>query len=206
MKVVQAFKDFISEEQRDELNRWTTENYTRDIFIDPRMDANSIRNTKLTTRFANSLVNYMNPFLENHDHDNFLASSNPNFKYPDVVHEIQSSIVRTFDFKDFGLSPVGKNGIITEISFEGGTIHPHTDPVWFEGTHTVHCNFITQKPESGGVTIINGEPWEVNDTDLLMYIVSSAEHQVDQIIGKTNRILWVFSFMLSEQDTQRIFS
>ncbi len=45
-----------------------------------------------------------------------------------MVHEIQSSIVRTFDFKDFGLSPVGKNGIITEISFEGGTIHPHTDP------------------------------------------------------------------------------
>ena len=42
MRVVQAFKDFITEEQRDELNRWTTENYSRDIFIDPRMDSTTI--------------------------------------------------------------------------------------------------------------------------------------------------------------------
>ncbi len=208
MKVVQAFKDFITEDQRDELNRWTTENYSRNIFIDPRMDSNYLRNTKLTTRFANPLVNYKNPCLENEHHDsiNFIASSNPNFKYPDVVYEIRNSIVKTFDFKHFGLCPVGKDGIITEISFKGGTIHPHTDPVWFEGTHTVHCNFVTQKPESGGVTIIDGEPWEVEETDLLMYIVSSAEHQVDEIIGDRDRILWIFSFMLSEQDTKRIFS
>ena len=205
---VKAYKDFITEDQKDILNKWTLDNYQTDYFMDPRMDSNGLKNTKLTTRFANPLVNYNNPPLDpnTHDHINFIASSNPNFEYPSLVYEIQRSIILTFGLKDFGLSPVGKDGIITEISFNGGTVHPHTDPVWFEGTHTVHCNLITQKPESGGVTYIQGEPWDVNETDLLTYIVSSAEHSVDKVVGDKHRILWVFSFMLSEFDTQRMFS
>lgn len=208
MNLVKAYKDFITEDQKDILNKWTLDNYRTDHFMDPRMDSNGLKNSKLTTRFANPLVNYNNPLLDPHSHDhvNFIASSNPNFKYPDLVYEIQKSIILTFGLKDFGLSPVGKDGIITEISFSGGTVHPHTDPVWFEGTHTVHCNLITQKPESGGVTYIQGEPWDVNETDLLTYIVSSAEHSVDKVVGHRHRILWVFSFMLSEFDTQRMFA
>jgi hypothetical protein len=207
MELVKAFKDFITEEERDILNEWTLSNYKNDYFIDPKMDSRGLEKTKLTTRFANPLVNYGNPLLDSSsfDHINFVVSFNPNFNYPDFVYELQKRIALTFDFEDFGLSPVGKEGIITEISFTGGTIYPHIDPSWFEGTYTVHCNFITQKPKSGGVTYIQGEPWKVNDTDLLMYIVSEAEHSVDEIVGDKERILWVFSFMLSEKDTKRIF-
>lgn len=207
MKLVKAFKDFISPEERDILNNWTLNNYHNDYFIDPKMDSRHLERTKLTTRFANPLVNYGNPLLDSssHDHINFVISSNPNFVYPEIVYKIQNRIVLSFEFEDFGLSPVGKDGIITEISFKGGTVQPHKDPKWFEGTHTVHCNLITQKPESGGVTSIEGEPWDINDTDLLMYIVSEAEHKVDEVIGDRERILWVFSFMLSDKDTKRIF-
>lgn len=206
MNLVKAYKDFITEDQKHILNKWTLDNYQTDYFMDPRMDSNGLKNSKLTTRFANPLVNYNNNPPHSHDHVKLIASSNPNFEYPDLVYEIQKSIILTFGLKDFGLSPVGKSGIITEISFSGGTVHSHTDPVWFEGTHTVHCNLITQKPESGGVTYIEGEPWDVNETDLLTYIVSSAEHSVDKVIGDRHRILWVFSFMLSEFDTQRMFA
>ena len=207
MNLVKAYKDFITEDQKNILNQWTLDNYKTDYFMDPRMDSNGLRNTKLTTRFANPLINYNNPLIDpdKHNHINFIASSNPNFNYPDLVYDIQKSIVLTFGLKDFGLSPVGKGGIITEISFKGGTVHPHTDPAWFEGTHTVHCNLITQKPESGGVTYIQGEPWDINETDLLTYIVSSAEHSVDEVVGDKHRILWIFSFMLSKKDTERMF-
>lgn len=208
MELVKAFKDFISQEERDILTNWTLSNYKKNYFIDPKMDSRGLENTKLTTRFANPLVNYGNPLLDpsSFDHINLVVSSNPNFKYPDLVYEIQKRIILTFDFEDYGLSPVGKDGIITEISFPGGTVHPHVDPVWFDGTYTVHCNLITQKPESGGVTFIEDEPWDVNDTDLLMYIVSKAEHKVNEIMGDRERVLWVFSFMLSENDTRRLFS
>jgi len=206
-KVVKAFKDFLTEQEKNILTQWTLENYNEDYFIDPKMDSRRLERTKLTTRFANPLVNYGNPLLDSSsfDHINLIVSSNPKFNYPDIVYEIQNRIVQTFEFKDCGLSPVGKNGIVTEISFEGGTVHPHIDPVWMEDTYTVHCNFITQKPKSGGVTIINDELWEVNETDLLMYIVSEAEHQVNEVIGDKERVLWVFSFMLSKEDTLRIF-
>jgi hypothetical protein len=75
-----------------------------------------------------------------------------------------------------------------------------------EDTVTVHFNIISRKPKGGGVTIIDGEPWDVEDTDLLSYIVSDAEHEVDEVVGKKNRILWVFAFMLSTKDAKRIFS
>ena len=64
---------------------------------------------------------------------------------------------------------------------EGGTVHRHIDPVWMEDTVTVHFNIIARKPKGGGVTIIDGEPWDVEDTDLLSYIVSDAEHEVDEV-------------------------
>lgn len=208
MDLVKAYKNFISEEEKNILNTWTLSNYKKNYFIDPKMDSRKLQNTKLTTRFANPLVNYGNPLLDSssHDHINFVVSSNPNFVYPQVAYDIQKRIALTFEFEDFGLSPVGKDGIVSEISFEGGTVHPHIDPVWFDGTQTVHFNFITQKPLSGGITYIENQPWEVEETDLLSYIVSKAEHKVDEIIGTKERILWVFSFMLSEKDTERIFS
>lgn len=203
MKLVKAFKDFITEDEKNLLNNWTLLNYKKDYFIDPKMDSRGLEKTKLTTRFANPIITYGNPFLN--DNINLVVSSNPNFTYPNIAYDIQKRIILTFDFWNFGLSPVGKDGIITEISFSGGTVHPHTDPVWVEGTDTVHCNLITQKPESGGITYIEDESWEINERDLLMYIVSSAEHCVDEIIGNKERILWVFSFMLSKKDTQRVF-
>lgn len=207
MQLVKAYKDFITEEERDILNNWTLSNYKNNYFIDPKMDSKNLERTKLTTRFANPLVNYGNPLLStsSYDHINLIVSSNLNFTYPKVAYDIQKRITLTFEFEDFGLSPVGKDGIISEISFEGGTIHPHIDPVWFEGTQTVHFNFITQKPLSGGVTYVENNPWEIEETDLLSYIVSKAEHKVDEIVGKKERILWVFSFMLSEKDVERVF-
>lgn len=208
MDKVKAFKDFLEPEEARELSQWTESNYHRDWFLDPRMDAKGLLKTKLTTRFANPLVNYNNPIIDpsNMDHEKYVVASSPDFEYPNLCYEIQNRIVNTFGFRDFGLSPVGKDGIITEISFKGGTIHPHTDPPWFEGTNTVHFNFITQKPDSGGVTYIENEPWDVEETDLLSYIVSQAEHKVDEVVGDRHRVLWVFSFMLSQEDTLRVFS
>ena len=208
MDKVKAFNDFLEPEEARELSQWTESNYHRDWFLDPRMDSKGLLKTKLTTRFANPLVNYNNPIIDpsNMDHKQFVVASSPDFEYPKLCYEIQNRIVNTFEFRHFGLSPVGKDGIITEISFKGGTIHPHIDPPWFEGTNTVHFNFITQKPDSGGVTYIENEPWDVEETDLLSYIVSQAEHKVDEVVGDRHRVLWVFSFMLSQQDTLRVFS
>ena len=52
MDKVKAYKDFITESERDELNEWTLSNYERDIFMDPKMDTNKKERTKLTTRFC----------------------------------------------------------------------------------------------------------------------------------------------------------
>jgi NADPH-dependent 7-cyano-7-deazaguanine reductase QueF len=194
MNLVRAFKDFITDDEKKILNDWSLSNYCNDYFIDPKMDSNGLERTKLTTRFATPLIS-----------GNILISSNSNFTYPKISYFIQQRIVNTFGFKNYGISPVGKDGIITEVSFENGTVHPHIDPEWFPNTYTVHCNLITQKPDSGGVTYIQGSPWDINENDLLMYIVSKAEHSVNKIVGKKERVLWVFSFMLNIEDIKNNF-
>ena len=106
MDKVKAFKDFLEPEEARELSQWTESNYHRDWFLDPRMDANGLLETKLTTRFANPLVNYNNPIIDpsNMDHAKFVVASSPDFEDPNLCYEIQNRIVNTFGFRDFGLS------------------------------------------------------------------------------------------------------
>ena len=98
MDKVKAYKDFITEAERDELNEWTLSNYERDIFMDPRMDSNHKEKTKLTTRFATPLVV---------PDTGQIISSPCEFDYPSEAYWIQDRILRTFDIEECGFAPLG---------------------------------------------------------------------------------------------------
>ena len=76
------------------------------------------------------------------------------------------------------------DGIVNGIGVRDGYIKEHIDPIYFPGTHTLHCNVISQKSDHGGVTIIGGEEYDIDVGDLLCYVVSDVNHEVT----KTKRI------------------
>jgi hypothetical protein len=164
-------RNFISDEMRLELNNWCLENYKNTkIFKDANMGK---KNTRLTTRYTNDAT----------------------LVFPNVAYDIRNKIIKELNITKF-LTPKFKDGIVCGIGFDSGTIYEHTDPVWFPNTYTLHCNIISQKPKSGGITTICGVEYETNETDLLCYPVSELPHSVNAIEGDIERILWVFGFSI----------
>ena len=98
------------------------------------------------------------------------------------------------------------DGIVNGIGFSPGLIEEHIDPIYYEGTNTLHCNVITQNCISGGVTIIEDAPFPVEEGDLLMYVVSKHQHRVTNIEGDRKRILWVFGFCIDDDKLEEIFN
>jgi hypothetical protein len=164
-------KNFASEDEIEQLNLWTINNYKKHFFLDANM---GIPGTRLSTRYFNDCSQ---------------------LNFPKETFSIKQRIINVLDLKNFKM-PGFCHGIVNGIGFNDGDIYEHTDPVWHENTYTLHCNIISQKPEVGGVTYIEGEKYETDPRDLLVYPVSEKKHNVDTIRGETPRILWVFGFCI----------
>lgn len=188
---VKVIKKFISNQEIDLLNLWSINNFekNRHQYHDPHMD-DYHEETRFTTRLGNS---------EDHSKKEYQIN------YPQVAFDIQDRIIDLFRMDGVKTPPSYFNGIVNGIGFENGSICKHVDPTYYEGTETMHCNIITQKAESGGVTIIENVEYDIDEGDLLCYIVSKQYHEVTQTTGKRNRILWVFGFCINQEKINHIF-
>jgi hypothetical protein len=188
---VKVVKNFINQDEIDVLNDWSIMNFenNRHQYNDPHMD-NYHDETRFTTRLGNT--------------EDYLKKEY-NINYPSLALDIKDRIIDLFRMDGVRTPPSYFNGIVNGIGFENGSICNHIDPIYYEGTETMHCNIITQKSESGGITIIEGVQYDIEEGDLLCYIVSRQYHEVTKTLGKTKRILWVFGFCLEQEKINQIF-
>ena len=191
MKKVRVVKEFVSKKDLKTLNDWSLKNYEEnpDQYHDPFMDPNNPK-SRLTTRLNNEL---------NHITENVFIN------YPKTAYNIQNRIRAKFELWNQNHPPSFVDGIVNGIGVRDGCIKEHIDPIYFPGTHTLHCNVISQKSDHGGVTIIGGEEYDIDVGDLLCYVVSDVDHEVTMTRGSTNRIIWVFGFCISPIKMSEIF-
>lgn len=186
----QVIKNFLFKEEVDILNEWTLNNWQSSYFKDARMDSEN-PGTRFTTRMENFKVAKDSGFVIN---------------YPKVCYNIQDRIRNFFKLHNCETPQSFYDGIVNGIGVSPGLIEEHIDPIYYPGTNTLHCNIITQNCISGGVTIIEGEPFPVQEGDLLMYVVSKHYHRVTNIEGNRKRILWVFGFCIDDDKLEEIFN
>jgi len=188
---VKVIKNFVTTKDLEQLNKWTLDNFTSNPqwFMDARMD-NYKEKTRFTTRLHNDF---------NHKESNYYIN------YPQTSYEIQNRIVNFFRLENIKKPPSFVDGIVNGIGFDGGSICNHIDPTYFPNTYTMHCNIISQKADSGGVTIIENVEYDIDEGDLLCYVVSEHYHEVTPTVGKKNRILWVFGFCIDDEKLNQIF-
>lgn len=182
---VRVVKKYVKSEILDELNSWTLSNY-RCPYFSETIGMNS-GGTRYTTR---QCVNRNRDWL---------------FDYPSVVYDLQKRICDDFCVENEPVAPIGKNGIVTGIGFKNDYIKEHTDPIWIENTETVHFNLISQKSNTGGVTIIEDNSYDIDEGDLLVINVSKHKHKVSKTFGNIPRILYVFGFCLTNKKIKDIF-
>jgi hypothetical protein len=184
-----TIRKFCSEYEKKILNNWTLSHYEDPYFQDANMDLENT-GTRLTTRFSD-------------EHE--ISKFSHMVKYPNEAYDVKSRIIDYFKLQNYPHPQTFKNGIVNGIGFSGGSICDHIDPIYYENTHTLHCNIVTQNSEIGGVTIIEEIEHKVNDCDLLYYIVSKHNHKVTKIEGSKHRILWVFGFCIDNYKLNQIF-
>lgn len=189
---IKIVKNFITDDEVKILNKWTSDHYKEPYFIDPEMNYDN-RQTRFTTRHVN---------LRSKDHWDY------RIKYPKETYNIQKRLIEylRIEKKQIPPLPYFEDGIATTIAFSPGGCVEHVDPFYDENTYTLHCNFITQNPEHGGITYVEGIPYETEERDLIMYVASDLKHRVTAIEGKTPRILWVYGFCITDFQLNYIFN
>lgn len=191
-KLIKIVKNFITDDEVKVLNQWTLDNYKKPYFVDPRMNKDSIQ-TRFTTRLA---------------YDRCKEYQNYKVQYPNEAYNIQKRLLDYLKIKEKSIVPwpAFTDGIITTVAFPPGSCVKHIDPIYFENTYTLHCNFVTQNPKSGGITYIEDIPYKFKEKDMIMYITSHLNHEVTEIFGDIPRILWVYGFSINLFKMNQIFN
>lgn len=183
--MLKVFPNFLDELDRQVMINWALENYKKNFFISPTMNSENLK-TRRTTRTT--------------------KENNNNFNYPKNVYNVQNKILNYFKIEGHRYPSGFKDGIVCGVGESGDSICKHTDPVHYKNTYTVHANFIVQKPESGGITIVNEKQYDIGHNDLLIFVPSHLNHEVSKTFGDTKRILWCYAFSVDEKTLQNIFN
>lgn len=190
-KLIKIVKNFITENEINVLNQWTLNHYNKPYFMNPKMNFDN-EQTRFTTR---------------HAYDRCKEYQNYKVKYPKEVYNIQNRLIDYLKVRQDSIAPWPSftDGIVTTIAFPPGSCCKHIDPVYYENTYTLHCNFVTQNPKDGGITYIDNTPYRFEEKDMIMYITSHLEHEVTEISGDIPRILWVYGFCINLLEVNSIF-
>lgn len=122
---------------------------------------------------------------------------NDDIKFPQIALEIRERLKNYLALEDI-IRPPFTNGMVASYAEPGDTCYEHTDPVWCEGHHTMHCNVIVQKPECGGNVVIEGKEFDMPEGDIICYYVSELKHSVTKVTGNNNRLMWIFAFCVAK--------
>ena len=183
--MIKIFPNFLNELDRKIMVSWALENYEKNFFNIPTMNPKHLE-TRRTTRATKNNKN--------------------NFNYPQNAYDVQNKILDYFQIEGHKYPSGFKDGIVCGVGKNGDSIYRHTDPIYYENTYTIHANFIVQKPESGGITIIEGKEYDINPNDLLIFVPSHLNHEVSESFGNTKRILWCYGFSVDKNIFKNIFS
>lgn len=130
-------------------------------------------------------------FMPNGYGRQFLILSRDNC--PSVIWDIKEQVVAQYKLHNEAQEPVYKDfcGYITE----GGQVHKHRDNNQKGLIHT-RFNVLVQKPQSGGIPVINDVELEVAEGDIWVCRAGLDYHSSTQVIGNKARIVLSFGFLL----------
>jgi len=125
-----------------------------------------------------------------------------NIVFPELALNIRERLKNYLALEDI-IRPPFTNGMVASYAEPGDTCYEHIDPVWCEDHHTMHCNVIVQKPEGGGNVVIEGQEFNMPEGDIICYYVSDLKHSVTEVVGKKNRLMWVFAFCVGGNQNEK---
>jgi len=120
-----------------------------------------------------------------------------NINYPELVKTLQDRIRQTVPL--IAKAPVieghGKDGVVVSVTYNDGDVYKHKDPSVGEGVAGLRCNILASKAESGGTIHVEDKTYDLNEGDMMCYLVTELYHSVEVCHGDNPRILFMFGFV-----------
>ena len=159
-------------------------------------------NLKLTSSEKNEIVNFAQVnhknslyFKPNGVSRQFCIVSQTDTPISDLCLEILKNKYEELGINEYQLEPV--YGIFIGVNNEGGFVHEHSDPCPDNFIHT-RLNFLLSKPIDGGMPIINGNVYEMQEDDCWINLASRWKHSSTKVIGKKDRIVLSLGALVGE--------
>jgi hypothetical protein len=174
-------RNFISQDECDALNSWVDSAIKEDQFVDGvtgDWDKKEFSTTK------KRLTNRMGKKIE----------------YCSLVYDIQLKLRESFPVISNSevIKNHGKDGVVVSVTYNDGDVYKHKDPSVGEGLSGARFNILSSKAESGGLIHVEDKTYELNEGDLMAYLVTDLYHSVDVCNGNNPRILFMFGFCVPE--------
>ena len=125
MKPYKIFKNFLSEKECSDLNKWILDNKDKSFFKDAEM--NGIR---VTTRYSEKI------------------------SFPEEAFFIKKKLISRLQLSEVKHPPFCE-GMVASYAPAGDTLYIHKDPIWEEGLKTLHCNVVLSDSGGGFPIIEN---------------------------------------------------
>jgi len=124
----------------------------------------------------------------------------PNISYPELVKTLQDRIRQTVPLT--AQAPVieghGKDGVVVSVTYNDGDVYKHKDPSVGEGVVGLRCNILASKAENGGTVHVEDKTYDLNEGDMMCYLVTELYHSVEICHGDNPRTLFMFGFVVDK--------
>ena len=184
MKIVNIIRNYLPLSECDELNKWMRDNIAAGNI------GFGITNTPGTHYSEEKRV--PSPLR-------YTTRIRPNgYEYPQLVRDVHARIESDYNLTQWAEPKHmhGQDGVVVSATLPGGNVYLHKDPVDSqEPKHTLRCNILTEET-AGGLLWVNGESYTLQKGDMIQYLTSKYEHQVETVVGNTGdmRIMWMFGW------------
>ena len=124
-----------------------------------------------------------------------------NINYPQLVETLQNRIRATFPV--LSDAPVidghGRDGVVVSITYNDGDVYKHKDPSVGEGVVGLRCNILASKAQDGGTIHVEDKTYDLNEGDMMCYLVTELYHSVEVCNGDNPRTLFMFGFCANKE-------
>jgi hypothetical protein len=88
--------------------------------------------------------------------------------------------------------------VVVSVTYNEGDVYKHKDPSVGEGVVGLRCNILASKAESGGTIHVEDKTYDLNEGDMMCYLVTELYHSVEVCHGDNPRTLFMFGFVVDE--------
>ena len=177
---VKIYKNFLSQEECNMLNKITLD------IVDKKLTNTTVEKDTVINGVPQRVYGYTKRLSTR-------GMMGTGKDYPEFVYEISKKIRTFLNIDAFPhIEGHGIKGIITSITYPGGSLYEHKDGRGSYNLPTYRCNVLTQKAEEGCDLYVDGNKVDIDVGDLHCYMASEFPHYATEVKGKIPRIMWMF--------------